>query len=126
MYRIFGGSRHSPARIFTESRRSRSLQRILGMRRSRTPPIIDANRPILIHLPAAMVAAASAHLLQSSFLVAVVQGRIPLGDSSDPRDPLCRFSRAMAVDVTGAHVPVHRAEDVNIHLEDMRALGTIR
>jgi hypothetical protein len=81
---------------------------------------------ILIHLPAATVAAASAHLPQSSLLAAIVQGPIPLGDSNGTRDPLCGFSRAVAVDVTDVHVPDHCAEDVHIHLEDTRALGTIQ
>jgi hypothetical protein len=36
---------------------------------------------VLIHLPAAMVAAESAHLLWLSFLAAVVQDPIPLRDS---------------------------------------------
>jgi hypothetical protein len=62
---------------------------------------------------------------RSSFLAAVFQGPIPLGDSSSVRDPLCEFSRAMAADVT-VRVPDHHAEDVRIHLEDMRVLGTIR
>jgi hypothetical protein len=80
----------------------------------------------LIHLPAAIVAAASVHLPQSSLLAAVVQDPIPLGDLSGARDPLYGFSRAMAVDVT-VRVPDHRAEGVHIHhLEDMRVLGTIR
>jgi hypothetical protein len=80
---------------------------------------------VLIRHPAAMVAAASVHLPQSSLLVAVVQGLIPLEDLSDARDLLSGYTRVMAVDVTAVHVPDHRAEDVHIHLQDMRALGTI-
>jgi hypothetical protein len=65
---------------------------------------------VLIHLPAAMVAATSDHLPQSSFLAALIRGPTSLGDSSDPNPP-CVFLRAMSVDVTGAYVPDHRAED---------------
>jgi hypothetical protein len=72
-----------------------------------------------------MVAAASVQLLQSSLLAAVVQGPIPFGDLSDARDPWRGFTRAMAADVTAVHVPDHHTEDVDIHLEDMRALGGI-
>jgi hypothetical protein len=50
------------------------------------PLSLMRNGLVLIRLPAAMVAAVSVHLPQSFLLAAVVQGPIPLGDSSDARD----------------------------------------
>jgi hypothetical protein len=81
---------------------------------------------VLIHLPASMVAAASTPFPQSSLLAAAVQRLISLGDLNDSRDPLCKFLRAMAVGVMDVRVPDHCAEDVHIHLEDMRIFGTIQ